>query len=170
MNLISFGQEKSLETIDSLKAEKLFEGTISEDSSGNFVITRLKFEPPTRLISLTKAPAPLGEIMEEISKLPRGPITQFSPYLEIKVLIEQPEPALRHTIEEALKEKDVRLTRIEAVTKQHKKEQSSITFEQLKTISPLEIAQDIFGKKYGGNAMPLEMKELFIKAIEEAKK
>lgn len=131
-------------------------------------ITRLEFEPPAKLISLTKVPAPLNEILEAIDLLPNGEISQFSPYLEIKVAIEQPEPALRHTIEEALKGKAVRLTRVEAVVKQNETSQSRITFDQLKTISPLEIAQDVFGKKYGGNAMPQEMEELFIKAIDQA--
>lgn len=158
VNLISFETDRSF-----------FENDLDVRNS-NLVITRLEFEPPAKLISLTKLPAPLNKILEEIDLLPAGEITQFSPYLEIKVAIEQPEPALRHTIEEALKDKAVKLTRIEAVIKQHETEQSTITFEQLKTISPLEIAQDLFGKKYGGNKMPQEMEELFIKAIEEVQK
>ena len=172
VNLISFGESNTARenaSIENTLNNFLIEGIphlIKLDSG--LTIKRLEFKPPAKLISLTKAPAPLNEILEAIDLLPDGEISQFSPYLEIKVAIEQPEPALRHTIEEALKGKAVRLTRVEAVVKQNETSQSRITFDQLKTISPLEIAQDVFGKKYGGNTMSQEMEELFIKAIDQA--
>jgi len=172
VNLISFGENATPRENVSIQnnlnnySKEEIRDSIKLDSG--VTIERLNFEPPAKLISLTKAPASLNEILEAIELLPNGEITQFSPYLEIKVAIEQPEPALRHTIEEALKRKSVRLTRIEAVIKQHKAAESKITFEQLKTISPLEIAEDVFSKKYGGNSMPQEIKELFIKVIGQA--
>lgn len=174
VNLISFNENTTFK--ESASTEKISNSYSQEDLrdstklNNGLTITRLEFEPPAQLISLTKVSAPLNEILEAIDLLPNGEISQFSPYLEIKVAIEQPEPALRHTIEEALKGKAVRLTRVEAVVKQNETSQSRITFDQLKTISPIEIAQDVFGKKYGGNTMPQEMEELFVKAIEEAQK
>ena len=73
-------------------------------------ISRIDFEPPVKLISLPKTPKPLDEVLSEISQLPNGEVHSDSPYLELKVLITEPEPSMRNQIEEALKGKSVRLT------------------------------------------------------------
>jgi exonuclease SbcD len=131
-------------------------------------IERIDFDAPVKLLSIPAQPLPFDEALEEIEKLPEGEIDATSPFLEIKILITEPEPSLRHNIEEALKTKSVRLARIVAVTpKQDKEEENTITFEQLQTINPLEIAADIFRRRYGGEEMPEKMKTLLQGVIQE---
>lgn len=130
-------------------------------------IERIDFEPPIKLISLPKNPQPLAEVLSEISKLPDGDISFDSPYLELKVLITEPEPSMRNQIEEALKGKAVRLTSAVPYKVKHNKESKTITYEELKTINPIEMAEDVFLSRFG-NEMPDTMRSLLQNIIEEA--
>ncbi|MDR3058247.1 MAG: exonuclease SbcCD subunit D C-terminal domain-containing protein, partial [Prevotella sp.] len=103
----------------------------------------------------------------EIADLPDGEITSDSPYLELKVLITEPEPSMRNQIEEALKGKSVRLTSAVPYKVKHDKDTRTVTYEELKTINPMEMAEDVFLNKYG-NGMPDTMKSLLQNVIEEA--
>lgn len=132
-------------------------------------IERIDFEPPVKLISLPKEPKPLNEVLMEIAKLPDGEIETNAPYLELKVLITEPEPSMRNQIEEALKGKAIRLTSAVPYRVKREKESKMITYEELKTISPIEMAEDIFLNKYG-NEMPDNMKALLETVIQEAGK
>lgn len=129
-------------------------------------ITRLEFQPLVSLISLPAEPKPLSEVLDEISKLPEGEITKSSPYLELKVLLTEPEPSMRNQIEEALQGKAVRLA--SAVPFREKKNTDSkvITYEELRSISPIEMATDVFLKKYGSE-IPEKMKSLLQKVIHD---
>ncbi|KAA6311023.1 hypothetical protein EZS27_037773, partial [termite gut metagenome] len=82
-----------------------------EITDSNTLIKDIVFDAPVKLIRIQK---PLAEIFTEIETLPDGNVTAASPYLEIKVTITEPEPTLRHQLEEALRNKSVRLTRIES--------------------------------------------------------
>lgn len=130
-------------------------------------IERIAFEPFVKLIRIPREPKPLNEVLAEIAQLPDGEITPDSPYLELTILITEPEPSMRHQIESALKGKSVRLTRaVPYKVKQHKDTQT-ITYEELKTIHPMAMAEDIFRSRYG-NEMPDTMKSLLQSVIEEA--
>lgn len=130
-------------------------------------IERIDFEPPVKLISLPKQPKPLSEVLEEIANLPDGRIETDSPYLELKVLLTEPEPSMRNQIEEALRNKAVRLTNAVPYRVRREKESRTITYEELKTINPMEMAEDVFLNRYG-NDMPDNMKTLLQRVIEEA--
>ncbi len=129
-------------------------------------ISRIDFEPPVKLISLPKTPKPLDEVLSEISQLPNGEVHSDSPYLELKVLITEPEPSMRNQIEEALKGKSVRLTSAVPYKLKHNKESKAITYEELRTINPMEMAEDVFLSRFG-NEMPDSMKSLLQNVIEE---
>lgn len=129
-------------------------------------ISRIDFEPPVKLISLPKTPKPLDEVLSEISQLPNGEVHSDSPYLELKVLITEPEPSMRNQIEEALKGKSVRLTSAVPYKLKHNKENKAITYEELRTINPMEMAEDVFLSRFG-NEMPDSMKSLLQNVIEE---
>ena len=49
-------------------------------------------------------------VLEALKELPA--VEGIAPYLEVKVLLEEPEPMLRQEIEEALADKNYRLARI----------------------------------------------------------
>ena len=131
-----------------------------------FRMERIDFEPPVKLISLPNTPRPLNEVLEEIEKLPTGEIDSASPYLELKVLITEPEPGMRNRLEEALRNKSVRLTHAVPYKIKREKESKIITYEELKTIRPMEMAEDVFLTRYG-NEMPDSMKILLQSVIQE---
>lgn len=129
-------------------------------------IERLDFEPLASLISLPKQPKPLAEVLEEIKSLPDGEITKVSPYLELKVLLTEPEPSMRNQIEEALQGKAVRLATAVPFKVKSDRESKAITYEELKIINPMEMAEDVFTSRYG-NEMPDKMKILLQTVIHE---
>ncbi len=135
--------------------------------TGSTKIERIEFEAPVKLLSIPAEPKPLSKVLEEIAGLPEGEISETSPYLEIKILITEPEPSLRHHIEEALKTKSVRLARIAAIIPKRETETQAITYEQLQTINPLDIATDIFRRRFNGEEMPDKMKTLLQEVIQE---
>lgn len=133
-------------------------------------IERIEFEPPVKLMSIPDKPLSLNNVLDEISQLPDGEIDKNSPYLEIKILITEPEPSLRHQIEEALKTKSVRLARIVANIPQKDSETKTITHEDLQTINPMDMAADIFRRRFGGEDMPEKMKSLLQSVIQEVER
>jgi exonuclease SbcD len=135
--------------------------------AGKTKIERLDFDAPAKLISIPKRPLPLAEVIAEIEKLPDGEVNGRSPFLELKVRVTEPEPSLRHQIEQALEGKAVRLARIEALTPQIENAGQMISYEALQNINPLDMAADIFKRKYGGDDMPETMKELLQSVIRE---
>ena len=130
-------------------------------------IRHLEFEGSVGLISIPKDPKPLREVLDEMKELPEGEVTDMSPYLEIKVLITEPEPSMRHLIEKALAGKCVRLARISAITPEYKGESKVVNLEELREANPMNIAEKIFGKQYGGEKMPESMKKLLHEVIQE---
>ena len=133
-------------------------------------VERLEFDAPVKLISIPQKPRPLAEVIAEIGKLPDGDKNDRSPFLEIRVRITEPEPSLRHQIELALERKAVRLARIEATTPQSDNSERIISYEMLQKINPMDMATDIFKRKYGGEDMPGKMKELLQTVIMEAER
>lgn len=129
-------------------------------------IKRLDFQPLVKLVSLPKQPMPLTDVLEEIKSLPDGDITITSPYLELKVLLTEPEPSIRSQIEEALQGKAVRLATAVHFKVKSSHKTNSITYEELKTINPIDLAVDVFASKYGSE-MPDKMKSLLLSTINE---
>lgn len=129
-------------------------------------IERLGFEPLANLISLPKQPKTLAEVLEEIKSLPNGEITKSSPYIELKVLLTEPEPSMRNQIEEALEGKAVRLATAVPFKVKSDRESKGITYEELKTINPIEMADDVFISRYRSE-MPDKMKSLLQTVIHE---
>lgn len=139
--------------------------TIEEE---NCQIEMVEFVPPVRLISMPREAKILSEVLSEVALLPEDEITDKTPYLEIKVLIKEPEPSLRYRLEEALRNKAVRLARIVAIIPQQETENNRLlTCEELQAVHPFDIATDVFKKKFGGQEMPENMKELLQSVIRE---
>ena len=130
-------------------------------------IERLAFDTPVKLLSIPKEPKPLQEVLEEIRILPEGAVDALSPFLEIKVLLTEPEPSLRHQVEEALQGKAVRLARIAATTPRQSGSERVMTYEELQTINPMDMAVDVFKKAFGGEDMPAQMKSLLQTVMQE---
>ena len=140
------------------------------DTTNTVDIERLLFDTPVKLISIPKKPEPLLTVLSEIANLPNGEIGEYSPFIEIKVLITEPEPSLRVQIEKALEGKSVRLARLEAVRANIECDNKVISYEELQKINPLDMATDIFKRKYGGDDMPEIMKGLMETVIREVER
>ncbi|KAA6331825.1 Nuclease SbcCD subunit D [termite gut metagenome] len=140
-----------------------------EITENNTFINHIVFEAPAKLVCIHK---PLAEIFTEMETLPDGEVTAASPYLEIKVMITEPEPTLRHQIEEALRNKSVRLTRIESFVPKREEDDDTgtISYEEFQKINPVNIALDIFKKRFGGETMPDKMRELLQSVVREEEK
>lgn len=121
-----------------------------------------------KLIPLISVPAgkPLSPktVLEELKVLPD--VDGEAPYLEVKVLLEEPEPMLRQEVEEALADKKYRLARIVSTYHEDKgeeKQEKDDWRRGLQEMSPLQIAQSAFEKIYQ-TEMPGELTELFQEA------
>ncbi len=78
------------------------QGIVLIDIAETTKIERILFDAPVKLLSIPSEPMPLSGVLNEIAALPDGEISETSPYLEVKVLITEPEPSLRHQIEQVL--------------------------------------------------------------------
>lgn len=130
-------------------------------------IERIEYEAAVQLISIPHEPLPLADVLKEIEQLPAGVPDAKAPFLEINVWVSEPEPSLRLQIEQALEGKAVRLARIGAELRSKESTERSISYEELQRIDPLEMASEIFRRKYGGESMPEKMKVLLETVIRE---
>lgn len=129
-------------------------------------IEKLLYNPLVSLISVPASDsASPEEVLEALKKLPLRSDDLFAPYLEVKVLLTEPEPMLRQQIEEVLQDKHVRLARIVSA---YRKDQNCDTGEKqmaegLETMDPLQIAKATFERIYQAE-MPDDMVTLFQEA------
>lgn len=161
-------------------------------------IERLVFDAPVKLISIPKKAAPLDEVLVELEKLEdEKPIVENlenlfktkelntnmceklmdsnsvlisdrRPFLEIKILEDQPQPYMCAQIEDAIKNKAVRLAKITAERPVSTQENNLElkTFQEIKQISPLKMAQKVYTDKYA-EKMPENIANLISKVIRE---
>ncbi len=136
----------------------------------NVDIENIEIPLTTQLISIPSKPSSLDIILEEIDKLPIGEVNINSPYLEIKILIDGPDTSFKFRIEEALKDKSVKLAKITPYYPQRGESKvTALTFEELQEIEPIDVANDYFKRKYGDSDMPKMMQELLSEVIAEVK-
>ncbi|HET8574168.1 MAG TPA: exonuclease SbcCD subunit D C-terminal domain-containing protein [Edaphocola sp.] len=92
-----------------------------------------------------------------------------APYLEVRVLLEGPEPGLRHKVETALAGKKFRLAKIDVRYNRAEKqpgESSGVRAGALDELSPLEVVQKIYQSKYN-NPIPEDLQRLFQQVVQE---
>ena len=149
-------------------AEKHYHhGVVMVTFDGGCAVDIERLECP-KLIPLLSVPngEPVSPeaILEALKELPET--EAVAPYLEVKVLLEEPEPMLRQEIEDALADKNYRLARIVST---YRPETGNTTKENenwkrgLQEMSPLQIAQSAFEKIYQVE-MPVELTGLFEEA------
>lgn len=129
---------------------------------------KLVFSPSAHLLRIPQKPKPLPEVMQELAALPPLSSPETAPYLEVRVLLTEPEPSLRHQIEEAVEKKHVRLTRVVPFYPNivdSVKENGDPANEKL--MPPLEMLQAIYKQKYN-TELPENLTRLFTDALEEA--
>ena len=143
---------------------------IGED--GNAVVSHLEYNPLRHLLTIpAKGSATPLTIMDEIYKLPeRGKKDDGEawPYLELRVLEEQPEPNFLHEVTEALSTKAVHFCRMTRETPKTASKAQSTTesIENIRNLTPMEMAQIVFDSRYGSE-MPDSLRLRFEQAEKE---
>ncbi len=104
------------------------------------------------LLRVPKAAAQLAEVEAALAALEIEAVeAPAQPYLEVRVLLDQPEPGLRSRIEAALAGKPVRLARIDArvVKRDSAAGSAPNSLDELGRLDPLAIFNDAYVAKYG---------------------
>lgn len=125
-------------------------------------IRKLDYSPLCKLISLPRTGAAVpDDVLEELKNM-QLPEETALPYLEIKVLLTEPEPMLRQQIEEALADKPVRLARIVSVYRQAEEKgmEEEVLAGGLQEMTPVQIVKAIYENTYQAG-MPEELMSLF---------
>jgi exonuclease SbcD len=122
-------------------------------------------------VPLQRVPAvhsPLHEVIDLLEQLPAAQNNQeTAPYLEVRVLLDGPEPALRHKVETALKGKHVKLARIDKIYPASSKEKNEfITQEKLNELKPAEIFEKAYRSRYHTD-VPDDLAQLFRQVTQE---
>lgn len=150
-------------------AEKHYHhGVVMVTFDGGFAVEIERLECPklVPLVSVPKGePGLPSAVLKELRALPE--VEGVAPYLEVKVLLEEPEPMLRQEVEEALQDKNYRLARIVSTyhSEVEKMEKDNEDWRRgLQEMSPLQIAQSAFERIYQVE-MPIELTDLFQEAF-----
>ena len=121
-------------------------------------ITPLLIPRPVQLLRVPAAPAPLEDALAALAALELDPELppQAWPYLEVRVLLDGPEPGLRSRVEAALEGKPVRLAKIEPTRKlvAAGDDAEALSLDQLAQLQPDDIFRRLWRQKYGDEAPP----------------
>ena len=153
-------------------SEKNYHHQLVEVEVEEGVATRIEpIEIPLKvqLMRVPERPLVPNEVLDELSKLPAAEdnLPETWPFLEVRVLLTEPDPGFRHRVEEVLKEKAVRLTSIvPSYPDNDKEEYKPLSYGDLQKISPVDMLRHAFAMKYGGD-VPKEMEDLFINVVGE---
>ncbi|MDV7697845.1 exonuclease SbcCD subunit D C-terminal domain-containing protein [Chryseobacterium soli] len=137
----------------------------------NEEISNLKSIEIPVFVPLQRIPAthqPLHEVLALLEELPAADNDlKTTPYLKVNVLLESPEPGLRHKIETALIGKKVRLAKIDSKYPASKEKTNEfITQEKLNELQPLDVFSNIYQSRYN-TEVPEEILRLFQQAAQE---
>jgi exonuclease SbcD len=109
------------------------------------------------LLRVPAQPAPLKQVIAELVglELPDAPLHE-QPYLEVRVLLDGPEPSLRAQVEAALEGKPVRLAKIEPTRKVVTAAgiDAALSLDQLAQLQPDDIFQRLWQQRFGEDAPP----------------
>jgi exonuclease SbcD len=104
------------------------------------------------LLRVPAAPAPLKDAIAALVELdlPERPVHE-QPYLEVRVLLDGPEPSLRAQVEAALQGKPVRLAKIEPTRRTLTAAgiEPALTLDQLAALQPDEIFRRLWQQRFG---------------------
>jgi exonuclease SbcD len=110
------------------------------------------------LLRVPAKPAPLDEALAALEALELDPdLPQQSwPFLEVRVLLDGPEPGLRARIEAVLAGKPVRLAKIEPTRKHVAVDDTelALSLDQLAQLQPDDVFRRLWLQKYGAEAPP----------------
>lgn len=142
---------------------------LNEDQIGNLKTIEIPVSVP-----LQRVPAVHSAVSEVLSALTQlddaaGRELSVAPYLEVRVLLEGPEPGLRHKVETAIAGKYVRLAKIDS---RYRTAESvnvvteSASPDNLNDLTPLDVLNKTYQSKYQ-SPVPDELLKLFHQVTQE---
>lgn len=124
-------------------------------------------------VPLKRVPAihsTLAEVINALLQLPvAGADLQQAPYLEVRVLLDGPEPGLRHKIETALSGKQVRLAKIDVkypAVNTAGSNAVAVTEDSLRQLQPADVLEQVYQSRYN-TTVPAELLQLFNQVTQE---
>ncbi len=113
-------------------------------------IQTLEIPKTVELIQVPVKHAPPAQVIAELENLQIDSDTyEHAPFLQVRVLLNGPEPSLRHHVETALKDKNVRLARIDVRYAGEKNDNVlNATPEQLNELKPLDVFSSLYRNRY----------------------
>jgi len=131
------------------------------DDTGATTVTPLFVPRAVELLRVPATPAPLEDVLAALESLEPDPDLppQAWPYLEVRVLLDGPEPGLRSRVEAAVAGKPVRLAKIEPTRKLVAVSDASdaLSLEQLAQLQPDDIFRRLWQQRFGDDAPPDQM-------------
>ena len=130
-------------------------------------ITPLFVPRAVELLRVPRQPQVLAKVLVALTALdiPRDTPPDRMPFLEVRVLLDAPEPSLRATIEQALEGKPVRLAKIEtSFVKKNAQISDNNTMAELEKLQPDQIFERLYQRKYGSEestTTPPELSKAF---------
>ncbi|MES2152783.1 MAG: exonuclease SbcCD subunit D C-terminal domain-containing protein [Pseudomonadota bacterium] len=122
-------------------------------------VTPLPVPRAVELLRVPPQPAPLEAALAALAALEleqRPP--QQQPFLEVRLLLDAPEPGLRARIEQALAGKPVRLAKIETSRKNSGVADSgAMSLEQLAQMQPDDVFKRLYLQRFGADAPPEQL-------------
>jgi len=117
------------------------------------------------LIKVPRVHRPVSEALLALDQLPNATDENPSkaPYLQVSVLLEAPEPGLRHKVEQAIVGKQVRLARIDIRYPEQKnsaERNEPVSLDKLQSLRPIDVLTKVYESKYA-SSVPKELTELF---------
>lgn len=143
---------------------------IDLDGASAREVASIEVPRAVQLLRVPGAPAPLGEVLAALAALDLPDLPECArPYLEVRVLLERPEPGLRAQIEAAIAGKPVRLAKIEPTRKvaTAAPHEDAMTLDQLAQMRPDDIFRRLYQQRYGEEA-PAEQLSAFTELMLEA--
>lgn len=125
-------------------------------------VTPLLVPRAVGMLRVPITPAPLAEALAalEALDLPALPL-EAQPYLEVRVLLDAPEPGLRANVEAAIAGKPLRLAKIEPTRRQVLAEAvAPMSLDQLAALQPDDIFKRLYQQRFGDEA-PADQVEAF---------
>jgi exonuclease SbcD len=118
----------------------------------------------TPLISLPTNAAPIEAVLAELDKLPNSSGEgNPAPYLEVRVLEDQPDPGRKKKIQDALEGKHIRLAKITPIAAGSTSDAArvpGVAYVDFKSLKPEELFKLIYQREFG-NSVPDDLLSLF---------
>lgn len=149
-------------------AERNYRHSVAVVAMGNGELSEVRLRPLESLYPLyliPNEPMLLEEVIRQLDEIP----DDRKGYLQVNVLLTELIPDLKNRIVERLQNKQIRLATISASFAEKASDETLTVHHvaELRRIDPVELAKDVYQKKYHGNEMPEDLIVLFKRALSD---